>query len=156
MNLLAKFANPQFLASLRHLLTAVATAAVVLGFISASDSEQIVSTLIAIGQAIGQIGGALAIIVPILMGAWSSRSASPTQQIASVQAMADDATSSKSDAAKTALVNATSSIANDPQGTKTVEAKAAILNAAASIPEVEKVVAPLIHQEVPSDKVVAQ
>ena len=155
MKFLAMFQNPQFLAAARHALTAAAAIAVTLGVISASDSEQIVSVLISIGQAIGQLGAAVAALVAIVGPLYATISASDKNQIKRVETIAADPTSPKSEEAQVALVKATASLAAEelPQ---TDAAKQAIVSAAAAIPEVDKVVAPSIAASVPSEKVVTR
>ena len=153
MKYLAMLQNPQFLAAARHALTALMAILATLGFISASQSADVVGALVTIGTAIGQIGAACTVIVGIIGPVYATLSASDKNQIKSVEAIANDPTSTKSDAAKTALVNAASTIAADPVAPQSFAAKAAILNAAASIPEVDKIVAPAISVSIPSDKV---
>lgn len=98
-------------AATRHAISIAGTAIVIFGLQAKGVSvEQVTAAINALGSGINSIVLVLAALAPIYAGLRASQSASPTNQVAQVQAIANDPTQPAAQDAKQALIAATISL----------------------------------------------
>lgn len=98
-------------AATRHAISIAGTAIVIFGLQAKGVSvEQVTAAINALGSGINSIVLVLAALAPIYAGLRASQSASPTNQVAQVQAIANDPTQPAAQGAKQALIAATISL----------------------------------------------
>lgn len=121
MKLMALINNPQFLAALRNMLSALGGALAILGitYLTPDMITKIMELLEKVGVIVTSIGTILALVLPSANALIASWKASPINQIKSAAA-----------------------VANDPAQPGSNEVKIAMMNETAKLPEVDRVVAP--------------
>lgn len=98
-------------AASRHAISIAGTAIVIFGLQAKGVSvEQVTAAINALGSGVNSLVVVLAAIAPIYASIKASHSASPTSQVASVQAIAKDPTQPVAEDAKQALIAATISL----------------------------------------------
>lgn len=131
------FTKSQLWAQARHYITFFCGVLVTFGIVTVAQQNEAALALNNIIEGLEKVIGGIVVLAgilgPIINGWISSRNASTKSQIERV-----------------------AEIANDPAQPATKEAKETLLTATASMPEVDKIVAPSIAANVPSEKVVTQ
>lgn len=144
-------------AATRHAVTIAGTAIAIFGLQAKGISvEQVTAAIQSLGTTVNSLVVLLAAVAPLYAMTRASQSASPTNQIASVQAIATGPASATAADAQKALVQATSAIAQDPTIPASTDAKVALIDATAALPEVVgdiKVTDPAIAMATVSDQV---
>jgi hypothetical protein len=128
-------------AATRHVGTAIGVAITIFGLQAKGVNMDAVKVAIesmgATVNALIQLIGAIGVVYG---GIQALRSASPTNQIAQVQAIAIGPSSSAAISAQKVLIEATSAIAQDPSIPASVEAKNTLIAATIALPEVQTIV----------------
>ena len=158
MDQIKQLFSPPVLAALRYLLASLAPLLAVVGIVALSPQQ--IDKIIAVAQQVGVAVGActafLGIVIPLIMGAIGTRSATQTQQIKSVSQIASDPTQAQSAPAQQALVEATSAIAQNNVLAKSDDAKQTLIAATIALPEVKTIVTDKKTADAaPSESVVA-
>lgn len=158
MDQIKQLFSPPVMAALRYVLAALAPLLAVVGIVALSPQQidKIIAVAQQVGTAVGAIGAFLGIVIPIIMGALGTRSATQTQQIKSVSQIASDPTQAQSAPAQQALVEATSAIAHNNVLAKSDAAKDTLIAATIALDNVQTI---LTDKETadrqPSESVVA-
>ncbi len=125
----------------RYATVAAGTAFTLLGLQAKGISlDQLKAMISALGDTASTIVQLLAVAGALYASVKGTVLSSPTNQIQSVNDIAQDSTSAASPAAKVALLQATTTVLNNPQtaptGAEAHDVKTALLDATAAIPEV--------------------
>lgn len=125
----------------RHAITAAGVAITIFGLQAKGVSMENVTALInSLGETVNTLVQLIAAAGVMYGAIQASRSASPTNQIAQVQAIATGPSSPVSVDAQKALITATSAVAMDKSIPKSDEAKDALVAATISLPEVQTII----------------
>lgn len=158
MDRIKQLFSPPVLAALRYLLASLAPLLAVVGIVALSPQQidKIIAVAQQVGVAVGAITAFLGIVIPLIMGAIGTRSATQSQQIKSVSEIANDPTQAQSAPAQQALVDATSAIAQNNVLAKSEDAKQTLIAATIALPEVQTIVTDKATADAaPSESVVA-
>lgn len=158
MDQIKQLFSPPVLAALRYVLASLAPLLAVVGIVALSPQQidKIIAVAQQVGTAVGAVGAFLGIVIPLIMGALGTRSATQTQQIKSVSQIASDPTQAQSAPAQQALVEATSAIAQNSVLAKSDDAKQTLIAATIALPEVQTIVTDKATADAaPSESVVA-
>jgi hypothetical protein len=148
--------NPQVLAALRNVLSALGGALAILGITTLSPAmiQKIIDFTQAMGVLIGAVATLLGLVVPAVMAAIAQFKASPLQQAKTVTAIASDPANASAPDAKLALMTGAMQAAQTeavPVSAASDAVKIAAVNQVARLPEVDKVVAPSIASDARTD-----
>lgn len=129
--------KPQIDAASRHVITAVGVAVTIFGLQAKGvDMNQVKVVIESMGATVNTIIQLVAAAGVLYGGIKAANSASPVNQIASVQQIATGAAGPVASDAQKALIEATSAVAQDSSILASQEAKVALLDATAALPEV--------------------
>lgn len=124
----------------RHIGSAVGGAILIFGLSSKIDPATATSIVNAIGPVINDIVVVIGIVGPLISAYYASRSASPSNQVAAVKAIATGPASAVSVDAQKAIVEATSAVAHDTSIPASKDASQALIAATIALPEVKTIV----------------